>query len=332
MSFAPTFSPGGDSAAPDVFRDTVSSVAFGGNRLLAAASWSKEVVVWDCAGGEGVLGRLERRARVETDAPVLSCAFSPDARSVVTGSCDHAVRIWDLGSNKVLLLGVHSAPVRHVFFVGELNAVVSGGWDSTLRVFDARAPSPVRVIVVPDKVYAMDVTFPLATVGCAGRSISVFALNELQRGPVRVLESPLRMQTRCVANFTDRTGFLVGSIEGRCGVQYISEAQKNFAFKCHRQNEEAFAVNCAAFHPNGAFATGGSDGHFTFWNKDTKQRLQQFPNRGQPITSCAFNQSGSLFAYAVGYDWSMGAQFHDPALKSGVFVHVVADAEIQRPR
>jgi hypothetical protein len=63
--------------------------------------------------------------------------------------------------------------------------------------------------------------------------------------------SPLKYQTRCVATFPDKQGFLVGSIEGRVAVQHIDEAQqsKNFTFKCHRDNNDIYAVNAISFHP-----------------------------------------------------------------------------------
>lgn len=28
-----------------------------------------------------------------------------------------------------------------------------------------------------------------------------------------------------------------------------------------------------------------------------------------PITKCAFNARGEIFAYAIGYDWSKGANY-----------------------
>lgn len=45
--------------------------------------------------------------------------------------------------------------------------------------------------------------------------------------------------------------FQVGSIEGRVAVQHIDEAQhpKNFTFKCHRDNNDIYAVNAINFHP-----------------------------------------------------------------------------------
>lgn len=62
----------------------------------------------------------------------------------------------------------------------------------------------------------------------------------------------------------DKTGYLIGSIEGRVAVQHVEESigqAKNFTFKCHRDNNDIYSVNDIKFHPvHGTFVTAGSDG------------------------------------------------------------------------
>lgn len=62
----------------------------------------------------------------------------------------------------------------------------------------------------------------------------------------------------------DKTGYLIGSIEGRVAVQHVEDSigqTKNFTFKCHRENTDIYAVNSIEFHPvHGTFVTAGSDG------------------------------------------------------------------------
>jgi mRNA export factor len=66
-----------------------------------------------------------------------------------------------------------------------------------------------------------------------------------------------------------------------------------------------YAVNAISFHPiHGTFSTAGADGTFSFWDKDSKQRLKPFPSVNGQITSTAFNRNGTIFAYSVSYDWS----------------------------
>ncbi|CAL8997922.1 unnamed protein product, partial [Prunus brigantina] len=71
------------------------------------------------------------------------------------------------------------------------------------------------------------------------------------------------------------------------------------------------------------FTTAGSDGSFNFWDKDSKQRLKAMSRCNQPIPCSTFNNDGSIFAYAVCYDWSKGAENHNPATaKNYIFLHL----------
>ena len=66
-----------------------------------------------------------------------------------------------------------------------------------------------------------------------------------------------------------------------------------------------FQVNSIAFHPvHGTLATVGSDGRFSFWDKDARTKLKTSDPCDQPITSCVFNAQGNIFAYSASYDWS----------------------------
>ena len=67
----------------------------------------------------------------------------------------------------------------------------------------------------------------LLVVGTADRYINVINLTEPQKF-YKTLQSPLKWQTRVVSCFTDATGFAVGSIEGRCAIQYVEEKDARY--------------------------------------------------------------------------------------------------------
>lgn len=48
----------------------------------------------------------------------------------------------------------------------------------------------------------------------------------------------------------------------------------------------------------------GSDGRFSFWDKDARTKLKTSEQLDQPISACCFNHNGNIFAYASSYDWS----------------------------
>lgn len=92
------------------------------------------------------------------------------------------------------------------------------------------------------------------------------------------------------------------------------------------------AVNDISFHPvHGTFSTAGSDGTFHFWDKDAKHRLKGYPNVGGSITATTFNKSGSIFAYAISYDWSKGYQGNTTTYPTKVMLHPV-QADECKPR
>ena len=91
-------------------------------------------------------------------------------------------------------------------------------------------------------------------------------------------------------------------------------------------------VNCIAFHPvHGTLATVGGDGKYSFWDKDARTKLKTSEAMDQPISSCAFNFNGNLFAYSVSYDWSkVYTVFFGLLVTSDLCVHRVTNTTLHR--
>jgi len=323
--------PNNDALVAGSPGDTVSSLSWSPvSNLLAAGSWNKEVRIWDVAP----TGQTTPKASISHNAPVLCTAFSTDGTRVFSGSCDNTAKQWILGQQPTQL-GAHDAPVKEIFWCNDLSAVVTGSWDKTVRYWDPRVSATTAALTVklPERVYCMDVKSVLVIVGTAERQMLIFDARKPQT-PFREFPSALKFQSRCVAAFPDRTGFALGSIEGRVAIGHVEQKdlKKNFAFKCHRHGNngsEVYAVNSIAFHEKfGTFATAGSDGGYVFWDKDSKQRLKLFARMPQPITASGFNKDGNIYAYATGYDWSKGAEFWDKTKVPQIYLHGVTEAEI----
>ena len=76
---------------------------------------------------------------------VLSVAFSPDGRRIVSGSEDQTLRLWDAASGQPIgePLRGHEDAVSSVAFSPDGRRIVSGSEDRTLRLWDAASGQPL---------------------------------------------------------------------------------------------------------------------------------------------------------------------------------------------
>ena len=65
---------------------------------------------------------------------VLCSAWKDDGMTVFTGGCDKQVKMWPLlsGGQPTAFSG-HEAPIKELAWVPQMNLLVSGSWDKTLR-------------------------------------------------------------------------------------------------------------------------------------------------------------------------------------------------------
>ena len=274
-----------------------------------------------------VQASVQGKAMYEHQGPVLSCHWSKDGTKIASGGADKAGRVFDVQSGQSQQVASHDAPIKTVRFLdsnpnGQLLATAS--WDKTLRYWDLRQQNPIGTVSLPERCYSMDSINQLLVIATAERHICIFNLSN-PTVIFKTISSPLKWQTRVVSCFPSSNGFAVGSIEGRCAIQYVEDKDSslNFSFKCHRETpttvgaresiSNVYALNDINFHPqHGTFSTAGADGTFHFWDKDSKHRLKGYQPVGGTISATTFNNNGNIFAYAISYDWSKGFQANTP--------------------
>ena len=138
-------------------RSPVLTVAFSpdGRRIISGSGLQSEdpkqqlpfdlidstLRIWDAKGntiGPPLQGHTES---------VLSVAFSPDSRRIISGSADETIRIWDAKSGKPIgpPLQGHKNWVYSVAFSRDGRRIVSGSADNSLRIWDATPASVVQL-------------------------------------------------------------------------------------------------------------------------------------------------------------------------------------------
>jgi mRNA export factor len=116
------------------------------------------------------------------------------------------------------------------FQTGGADYVATGSWDKSVKFWDLKGAEPVATLDARERVYSMDIKDQLLVIATAERNIHMVNLQDPTK-IYKTITSPLKWQTRVVSCFSDATGFAVGSIEGRCAIQYVEDKDTRFVFR-----------------------------------------------------------------------------------------------------
>jgi WD40 repeat protein len=112
-------------------------------KYLAGAGDNRVVWLWDLATGT---------ARTHGDPePITRLFFAPDGRSIAI-TTPNAVRVWRLDDNSTIALVGHAGFVVSVVFRGDSGALVTGGYDRTVRLWDLPSGASRTLLAFEDAV------------------------------------------------------------------------------------------------------------------------------------------------------------------------------------
>jgi WD40 repeat protein len=118
---------------------------FSGTTRIVDGAMITGVTEWDVRSG------VELRTFTGHSFGVIDIAFSPDAKTMATGSIDNTIRLWDLNTGKELrALYGHSGQVLSVAFSADGRLLTSSSDDMTVKIWAASSGQELATLIALD--------------------------------------------------------------------------------------------------------------------------------------------------------------------------------------
>ncbi len=256
---------------------------------------------------------------------VWTVAFSPDGKTLASGSLDKSIRLWDLSANinkkvlqglddtykgiKPLTLEGHKKPVFSVTFSPDGHKLASGSLDNTIRIWDLplvkkralesdqQQPKYKQALVLKGhKKPVFSVAFsPNGKTLASGSLDKTIRLWDVQAGKTfKVIEGPKVIDSEILAVAFSPRDKLLASGDSSCSIQIwdTNSYKELWTFKGHRD-----WVSAVAFSPDGnLLASASYDNTVRIWDITSRAEVLVLLGHENKVHSAAFSPFGKILA------------------------------------
>jgi WD40 repeat protein/serine/threonine protein kinase/tetratricopeptide (TPR) repeat protein len=231
------------------------------------------------------------RAFIGQLAPVMTVAWLPDGKELVSGDMSGAVRLWDVATGKeIRAFGGHTGRVSEVAVTPNGRKIVSGSFDATVRVWDVRTGKQVEMFAehrAPVSTVAVSRDGRLVASGDGNGKI---VIQELATGRVLFTTSqPPRLNS---VAFGSGTLLASGGDDGPVRVWNASTGKLEGVLRGHRG-----AVDRVAFTPDGQTLVSSGDDHTVrVWTIGVSRLARTIRDHTDEVWALSLSRDGKLAA------------------------------------
>jgi WD40 repeat protein len=252
-----------------------------------------ETRLWDAASGQ-----LKAVLRGHTDE-VVTLAFSPDGKTLATGSEDRTARLWNMpGGQLAAVLQGHQGTVKTLMFSPNGRTLATGGnnadpgWDETTRLWDAQT-GRLKATLEGHTFGARVVAFsPDGHTLATGSGDGTLRLWDVASGRLKVTRQRQAGWVLTRARSADGQTLATGSTDGPVRLWDLSTGELKATLLGHTAR-----VRELAYSPDGrTLATGGDDRTARLWDARSGQLQAILPGHEDDVVSLAFSRDGTTLA------------------------------------
>jgi WD40 repeat protein len=264
-----------------------SAVSWSPDGELLASAAGCEVRLWEIQSGR------EIRAFTGHQDWINSVAFSPDGKSIASGSSDNTVRLWQIDTGReIQTFTGHQHKVTSVAINPDGKSIVSGSDDNTVRLWQVDTGREVRVFTGNQHRITSLAFSPNGKSIASGFSDNTVRLWQVETGgEIQAFTGHLGM-VLSVSFSPDGKSIVSGSEDETVHLWQVDTGREIQAFTGHLG-----PISSVAFSPDGkSIASGSWDNTIRLWQVDTGREVRTFTAHQNSVYSVAFSPNGKSIA------------------------------------
>lgn len=225
-------------------------------------------------------------------ASIYSIAISPDNQTLVSGSNDKSIKIWDLANGKLInTLNGHKNAVNSVAISPDGQTLVSGGGDKTLKVWDLKTGKLKNELQGHSaSVFAIAFSPDNQTLA-SGSSDNTIKVWNFQNVSLTTTLTGHTNWVRCLDISPDGETLVSGSEDKTIKIWDLKTGKLKKTLTGHID-----AVRSLDISPDGkTLVSGGSDNRINIWNLETGQLKFSLTGHFRHVLSVGISPDGESF-------------------------------------
>ncbi|MEH2346904.1 MAG: ribosome assembly protein 4, partial [Nostoc sp.] len=224
---------------------------------------------------------------------VYSVVFSPDGKTLASGSLDSTIKLWDVSTGKAIkTLTGHSSTVNSVVFSPDGKTLASGSEDKTIKLWDVSTGKAMKTLTGHSSSIISVVFSPDGKTLASGSEDKTIKLWDVSTGKAMKTLTGHSSSIISVVFSPDGKTLASGSLDSTIKLWDVSTGKAMKTLTGHSS-----IVTSVVFSPDGkTLASGSADNTIKLWDVSTGKAMKTLTGHSSIVNSVVFSPDGKTLA------------------------------------